>query len=247
MDERKLSELLRDAVADAPPPSFDQHDVARESARQVRRRNGLLTGSALALALLAGTTALGVALWTGARSAEQPTAADSDAASGNANAAPYELPNEEERGVPPTERQQSSPPESRKQGRTSDGEAGPSGPGSTSSGCEQADRELAAALAGELPAAAKLRSSDAVPLPTGCPSGSTGAAFNLPDGLLSVLLLGPDATAPAVAADLAAQATASTANGSTVVVTSAPAVPGQEPPYADELDRLAEAVAAAAR
>ncbi len=66
MDEKRLAELLKDAVADTPPPTFDHGDVTAESERQrVRHRNGVLAGSAFGVALLAGAAALGVALWTG--------------------------------------------------------------------------------------------------------------------------------------------------------------------------------------
>src|SRR5262245_54904866 len=108
MDENKLTELLRDAVADTPPPTFTHADVTRESDRQrLRRRNGLMTGSAFGVAVLAGATALGVALWTGeTSSSSQVTSAESDAAAGNGSAAPYELPNEDSKLAPQTERGQ---------------------------------------------------------------------------------------------------------------------------------------------
>ena len=105
MDEKRLAELLKDAVADTPPPTFTQSDVTRESERQrVRRRNGLLTGSAFGVAVLAGATALGVALWTGPGSPSNVTSAESVASGGNGNAAPYELPDEDNDAAAPTQR-----------------------------------------------------------------------------------------------------------------------------------------------
>ncbi|HEV2782006.1 MAG TPA: hypothetical protein VGX25_21665, partial [Actinophytocola sp.] len=145
MDERKLGELFRDAVPDAPPPSFDYDDVAAESGRQrVRRRNALLGGSALGIALLAGATVLGVALWKGA---EAPGTASTAGApfvggSGNAEVAPNEVPSEDARRSSPKAasgaQDNSFPPEVPKQGGPPSGNAGTQEPGSTSSGCGQA-------------------------------------------------------------------------------------------------------------
>ncbi|OLF09476.1 hypothetical protein BLA60_20180 [Actinophytocola xinjiangensis] len=238
MDEHKLSELLRDAVADVPPPTFDQGDVVRESARQrVRRRNGLLTGSALGVALLAGATALSVALWTGTDSSGQPNAASGDSAPGNGTTAPYELEEEKAADAPSAGGDTNSSPESRKQGRTSGEEAGPAGPGSTPSGCEQADRELAAALAGELPAAA-------LPAYYTCPSDVTNITYDLYGGRLTVMLL--DAGSLMASDDepgwTMRQAVAETADGRHVMIFSAARDPGT-PPFADELEDLAERVA----
>ena len=105
MDEKKLAELLKDAVAETPPPTFGASDVARESDRQrVRHRNGVLAGSAFGVALLAGATALGVALWTGSDAATDAANAESVASGSNGNAAPYELPDEDNKAAAPTER-----------------------------------------------------------------------------------------------------------------------------------------------
>ncbi|WP_143229803.1 hypothetical protein [Actinophytocola xanthii] len=83
-----------------------------------------------------------------------------------------------------------------------------------------------------------------MPLPSGCPPNASGAAFHVPGGTLSILLVRATEIQIPVAADRGRQATATTKDGWTVVVLSEPAVPGQEPPYADELGRLAGAVAA---
>lgn len=249
MDERRLAELLNDAVADVPPPSFGRDDISRESARQrARRRNGIITGSALGVALLAGTTALSVALWTGQDSAGQSNAANGDAASGNENAAPYELPDRDGSADEPTQRgglEEGSPPESRKQGRTSDGEAGPAGPGSTSSGCEQVDRELAAALAGELPSTANLSADDAVPVLVRCPPASAGAMFPVPGGTITVIVTtsGASVDDQATASARTERAAATAPDGRTVTVVSMSTSAATAPPYAGELDEWAGAVA----
>jgi hypothetical protein len=197
MDEKKLAELLKDAVADTPPPTFTRNDVTRESERQrVRRRNGLLTGSAFGVAVLAGATALAVALWTGQGSPSETFDAESVASSGNGNAAPDELPDEGGRADAPTERgEQDFPPRTPKQGGSSEGNGGPAGPTGTPSGCEQVDRELAAALAGELPAAAHSSPVDANVV---CPAGSRSFAVPVTDGdrtgRLTVVLAPPGTT-----------------------------------------------------
>jgi hypothetical protein len=244
MDEKKLAELLKDAVADSPPPTFTHSDVTRESDRQrTRRRNGLLAGSAFGVAVLAGAAALGVALWTGGSSPSQVTSAESDAARGNGSAAPYELPDED--GVPaaPTERgERDFPSEAPKQGGSPNGNGGPAGPTGTPSGCEQVDRELAAALAGELPATAGLTADDAVPLSV-CPVGARGATFYLPDGQLSILVLpagevyGLDSSAGSV------QTSSPTSTGEQVVVTSTPLSPGAGVPYESRLSSFAREIA----
>jgi hypothetical protein len=253
MDERKLAELLRDVVADAPPPTFDQNDVSRASERQrVRRRNGILTGSAFGVVLLASATALGVALWTGPHSAEQASAGDADAAGGNTNAAPYELPQEDSPGAPKAEREnvpQSAPSESRKQGRPSSGDAGSSDPGSTPSGCEKADRELAAALAGELPAAANATTSEAQSVELGCPQGSVGAMFRVVDngqpGSFSAVVVPANVTPPEwTNVPIGTQrAEANMADGRTVVVLSEPRLDGELAPFGDDVQQVANEIA----
>jgi hypothetical protein len=246
MDEKKLAELLKDAVADTPPPTFTQTDITRESERQrARRRNGLLAGSAFGVAVLAGATALGVALWTGQGSYSDTAAAGSSASTGNELAAPDELPNEDGKAAAPTESQRAEdfPPGSPKQGGTPDGNGGPAGPTGTPSGCEQVDRELAAALAGELPAAANVKAGDAVPVSLSCGSATTGAAFDLPDGRLNVLLVPASDMAFTATSSGSAQALAPTSDGRQVLVVSEPASQGDTVPYEADLSRFARDVA----
>jgi hypothetical protein len=252
MDERKLAELLRDAAADTPPPSFDENDVARESARLTRRRNGILKGSAFGVAILAGASALGVALWTGPYSAEQSNEANSAAADGNTSAAPYELPQEDSADAPKAEREnvpENAPSESRKQGRPSSGDAGSSGPGSTPSGCEKADRELAAALAGELPAAANLSPNQAQSVELVCPQGSRGAMFRVVDsgqsGSVSAVIVQPTAKAPTwTNVPVGTQRGSATMDdGSTVYVLSEPRMDGEIAPFGDDVQQAAAGIA----
>jgi len=247
MDEKKLAELMKDVVADTPPPTFTHADVTRESDRQrARRRNGLLTGSAFGVAVLAGAAALGVALWTGQGTPSQITSAESDAAAGNGSASPYELPDEGGNAAAPTERgeQRDFPPETPKQGGSSDGNGRPAGPTGTPSGCEQVDRELAAALAGELPAAANIKVDDAVPLST-CVDGAVGGAeFSLPDGQISVYRVPSNTAVTLDSADSGAvQASSPTSDGGRVVVLSVPIAVGEPVPYQTDLPRFARSIA----
>ena len=253
MDERKLAELLRDVVADTPPPTFDEGDISRESERQrIRRRNGILTSSAFGVVLLASVTALGMALWTGPHSAEQTNAGEAAAASGNANAAPYELPQEDSAGAPKAEREdvpKNAPSESRKQGRPSSGDAGSSDPGSTPSGCEKADRELAAALAGELPAAANVSTADALSVELVCPQGSVGAMYRVVDsgqsGSVSAVVMPADATPPEWSnVPIGTQrGQANMADGRMVVVLSEPRMDGELAPFGNDVQQVANEVA----
>ena len=246
MDEKRLAELLRDAVADTPPPTFTHADVTSESERQrVRHRNGVLAGSAFGVAALAGATALGVALWIGPGASLNATSAESDAAGGNGTAAPYELPDEDNKAAAPTERggQEGFPSEAPKQGGTSDGNGGPAGPASTPSGCEQVSRELAAALAGELPDTAHIKVDDARPVSLPCPSGSMGAAFDLPDGGSISVVLTPGTSMDQSAASSAAKAAVPTNTGAEVVVVSEPGSSDESVPYESDLTRFARNIA----
>lgn len=246
MDEDRLAELLKDAVADTPPPTFTHADVTKESARQrVRRRNGLLAGSAFGVAVLAGATALGVALWTGQGWPSEVTSAGSADSAGNGNAAPYELPDEDSGAAEQTERggEQVFPPETRKQGRTPEGNGGSSDSASTPSGCEQVDRELAAALAGELPDTASVKVEDAVPADWSCPTSGSGAEFTVSGGVISVLLLPANELTAFDAGEGFAQAQASTSDGRYVLVISSPSGSGGSAPFASDLTRIATEIA----
>ena len=62
MDEDKLADLFRAVVADPPPASFDERDVAAQAGRVTARRRSMLIGAGgLAVVVLA----VGVLLGTG--------------------------------------------------------------------------------------------------------------------------------------------------------------------------------------
>ena len=245
MDEKRLAELLKDAVTDTPPPTFTHSDVTRASERQrVRHRNGVLAGSAFGVAALAGATALGVALWIGPGSTEATTSADSGAAAGNGNAAPYELPDEDNKAAAPTERGGTDfPSEAPKQGGSPDGNGGPAGPTGTPSGCEQVDRELAAALAGELPVSANVKLSDALPVWLNCASTTQGAMFDVPGGRISVYLVPVGELTADQSGTVGVQRDALTSDGRTVLVVSVPSESGGSVPYESDLAGFARDIA----
>ncbi|MBM7770786.1 hypothetical protein JOD54_000990 [Actinokineospora baliensis] len=233
MDERKISEVFNAAVGDVPPPSFERGDVLARSARLTRKRNGLIAGSALGLAVLVGGIATGVALWsgpTGESGNDSAAPAPATVAGGNTNRPLNEVPGDSPRSL-----ESNSPLSPPKQGGATDGDAGPRASG-TPGGCGAADRELAAALAGELPSA--VSTSDAKPSPLGCPAGGRSAAFEIADGprkgLVSIMLTpsGVDQMlAPPWADRSGAQgAVIKTASGATLVLSVEPAAGSAAPP-----------------
>jgi hypothetical protein len=245
VDEKRLAELFNDAVRDTPPASFDAAEVRQASHRAtIKRRNSIVAGSALALVLLAGGAVTTVAL---SGEMANPTAASAPAlggapvpnngtmdAEGNAQKPAAPAPQE---GSSTQLDSRSGPP---MQGGTSTGNAG--GAGSTLSGCK-ADRELAAALAGELPAAA---SHTEIAVPFGCPPGASGGALAVTDGArqgtISIILV-PAGVEPGIApmggnVEGFVPTQAPAASGASIYIVSQPA-PGSEAPLADEVPRYA--------
>jgi hypothetical protein len=102
------------------------------------------------------------------------------------------------------------------------------------------DRELAAALAGELPAAAHVKVVDAVPVQLTCPPGSAGASYELPEGRLTFVMTQPGVTLPTwQLRDGSVQAQSTASRGQIVAVVSEPFDPGGQPPFADDVARFA--------
>ncbi|HVK23498.1 MAG TPA: hypothetical protein VM677_19270 [Actinokineospora sp.] len=132
-----------------------------------------------------------------------------------------------------------------------DGQAGVT-TGGTPGGCGSADRELAAALAGELPSATS--AADVVNSPLSCPTGSRSAAFGVQDGprrgFMSIMLV-PAKTAMMQQppwADRPSGTTGSviaTKSGKTLVVAIEPLTGSAEPPVdSTQADKIAEKLAA---
>lgn len=218
LDEQGLEALFREAPGAPPPPTFSLDDVTRASARATaRRRTTLLATAACLVALLCAAGIAGVSYLRSTGTPAQPAAA------------PVRLP-------------EASPVPTPLQGSGGNGKDGPRAEGT--SGCEKVDRELATALAGELPA-----TGTAGPEPGyACPTGTRSAGFHVTQGdgrgLVSVTLFpaGTKVSFPALVRG-AVPAQQRTASGATMVVVSVPDV-GSAAPLGGELPRIANALSA---
>jgi hypothetical protein len=240
VDESELQTLFRSAPGDPPPPRFTAGDVTAASARAtVRRRTALSAAAACVVLVLTG---FGVATVLRGGGEQQNASApgvhtNSElSAKGQPGAAPGRPPN----AATP---QQGFPSTSPKQGGEGSGENGPRA--ESTSGCDKVDRELATALAGELPVTV-------LPQPSPgrvCTADSRAAGFEVRDGarsgLVSVTVLAPGVTMsfppqPAGAVDLPQRSK----SGGTVWVFSTPDTGTTEAPFASQLPRIAADLAA---
>lgn len=216
LDEHDLETLFRDAPGAPPPPSFSLDDITKASARATaRRRRTLLASAACLIAVLCAAGIAGVSYFRSTGTSEQPAAA------------PARLP-------------QTSPVPTPLQGSGGNGKDGPRAEGT--SGCEKVDRELATALAGELPA-----TGTAGPEPGyTCPTGTRSAGFHVTqgdrNGVISVTVFpdGVKVSLPSLTHG-AVPAQQRTASGGTLVVLSVPD-DGSTAPLGDELPHLANAL-----
>lgn len=228
MDEGELRQLFREAPGEAPEPTFTANDVVTASRRATARRRAAVTGVAAAVVLVAGVGGtLGVLLGEGSGDrvgAPAPALAPEQGQPGDGRAHPRTA--EGFPGVSP------------KQGGEATGEDGPRA--DSTSGCEEADRELAIALAGELPVGAARQAS---PSPV-CPAGSRAAAYRVEAGTVSVVLV-PPGVAPQLPRQSEGTVVAERGSraGGTVLLVSNPAPESKVAPFAGELERVAEALA----
>ncbi|MBP2475774.1 hypothetical protein JOF53_004646 [Crossiella equi] len=247
MDEHKLADAFRDAVREVPPPSFGEQDVVQASHRaSARQRRLVLSGSAFGVVLLAGGTLAVSTLFGPSSDPQIASGASTTAQEGTVlggEATPFSDQQDEPRSPqgsgsakPPI------PPSTSKQGEVPGG-GGPSTAGTE--GCGLADRDLAAALAAEIPAA---RTLTAEQVPAGyCTSGARGAAVSTPEGKLMVVLA-PSAGAPldrdvhTFEQDGLRGVTMNTPKGAPLTVYSLAAKPGKAGPFGDDLARLVKAL-----
>lgn len=223
MDERTVANLLRDAADDVPQATFDEDDIASRSRALNRKRHRIVAGSALAgVIVVCGGVAAGLGL--GHTGGAQPMSvaggtpsAQAPARTPGGKASVLELP------VGPS-----------LQGDGSTGKVG------SQPGCRQADGELAAALAAELPSAASPQ-----PPAFQCPAGSRFAGYATSNGVLSVLVI-PGAqprTNPLTSLPRGATSvTVPTAHGGTLYLVSEP-FNGATATPADQLHPLAQRLA----
>ncbi|WP_199429347.1 hypothetical protein [Qaidamihabitans albus] len=235
MDEHELETLFRQAPGEPPPPTFTERDVAAASRRATMRRRSVTAAvSACVVLLLGGVSVVGLGQRanTGGDSGAASAPAYGDA---EAEAGEQEQPGGSAGRLPNA---QGFPDGSPKQGGEASGENGPRA--GRTSGCEKVDRELAIALAGELPVTA---GADAVPGLV-CPEPSRSAAYAVDGGLVSAVLV-----PSGVASQLPEQpegtviAEERTAAGATVVVLSTPAPDKATAPLAGGLQGIATALA----
>ncbi|MFC4005507.1 hypothetical protein [Prauserella oleivorans] len=222
MDERDLKELFRAAPGDPPPAAFDVGDVTAASRRATARRRALVAGVAAAVVVLGGGAA-GVGVLLGDDGGgDSVTAArkDESTSAGQPRGSEGRLPNA-----------QNFPEAEPKQGGSVDGES--------THGCDKVDRELATALAGELPAPA----ADASPGEV-CPAHARSVAFRM-DGAIVTAVLAP----PGTALELPRQPEGSriverrTASGGTLVLVRTPVTGSVTMAHPADLDRIASVLA----
>ncbi|MFT7835076.1 hypothetical protein Q5530_02865 [Saccharothrix sp. BKS2] len=245
MDEQQLAELFRDAARDAPPASFDVTGVRSASARATaRRRSALALGSSLVVVLALG----GVVVNTASPESSSDTAAVGSAEGASSpnvstfgvpELAPDEASPDRNGGLPP----KSIPEDPPTQGGELSGSADRSTVGSAPKGCEEVDRELAVALADELPVA---RGLTPAPAAASCPPGARGASYLLRDGAVtgtvSVVLTPPGELPPSFDENTLSE-TASASGGGELHVLSRPAEGSAVVPFATQLPGLAQQLA----
>jgi hypothetical protein len=248
VDEQKLGELFRDAARDAPPPSFDVDAVRSASARATsRRRSAVAAGSALALVLVFGGLVLGADLvrntsgdLTAAGSAQDASSPNvTPFSAGEPEMLPKDASADRSGGNPP----ESIPDDPSTQGDEPSGTAGRTLAGSAQRGCVEVDRELAVALADELSVA---NAEQASPAAADCPADARGAGFLVRDGAVygtvSAVIAPADSAALVPAGSR--HASARTSDGRELYLLSRPEEGSTEGPFADDLPKLAERLAA---
>ncbi|MFD5242890.1 hypothetical protein ACFWIW_00015 [Amycolatopsis sp. NPDC058340] len=231
MDENDLKALFRDAPGEAPSPTFDTADVVRASKRATaRRRNGIAVACSAVVLVLAGVGMFGV---LGGTDFELGTAAKSDQEAvsagqpGAASARPQDGESSNFSNPPP------------QQGGGGSEKTGPLVAEGTY-GCDQVDRELATALAGELPVPVDVAKSTPGDI---CTTGARSAGFQVPGGTVSAAVYPAGSSVPAMPTG-AAEARRTTAKGSLVVVVSLGDGSGRPALPESDVDRLVGVLAA---
>jgi len=236
MDERELTRLFQDAADDAPPAGFDVKDVTAASRRATaRHRMRVAAAAAIAAVVLGGA---------GFVAATSPfTGGDGDTMAGAAG--------EAAQPVPPDMRLENGDPRRPPVALSMQGDGAARAQAGTAAGitgterCVAVDRRLATALAGELPVVP----DDPQPVPGRlCAADGRNAAYRVTDGDASGLVMvaylpgRPEATV--TLAGRATVATSRTSSGGVVVVASVPDGGSPTAPFAGQMQRIADAIAA---
>jgi len=247
VDEDRLAQLLRDAVPEPPPATFDADDVLRTSRKLTARRQSLVRATSmaaivlLAAGLLTGLGVVGLGWFGHTGSSNEAGSSAGTAASQRGGFQPKSGGRAGPNAVRPD-----VPTASPMQGGGADGNVGPTAD-NTPGGCGSTDGELAVALAGELP-------SVGVPKPTpvrvpavDCPADATsGVAYSVQDNGAAgvvVAVLRPRADTQALAVPGVAQATVATGRGRSLTVLSQPVPAGGTIPLADKVTAIATSLA----
>jgi hypothetical protein len=238
MDDRELETMFADAPGELPPATFSASQVIAASKRaQARRRSAIAVTCSFVVVVLGG---FGVFVTVSNPNGPGPTAASSagDAqVSAQSGVAGQPFGTQER---PPSAGDKSFPPQSPMQGGDETGKDGPRA--ESASGCDKVDRELATALAGELPVTVSVDGASPSHL---CPTGSRSAGFPVSGGFVSITL-----APPGMALTLAQQppgtkiAEQPAAGGGTIWLLSIPQGGATVAPFAEDIDRVAQAVAA---
>jgi hypothetical protein len=235
-DESDLRTLFANAPGDPPPPAFDAGDVVAASRRvTARRRRVIAAACACVVLVLGGVGIIGSALTASPQSGTMMAKGSGGAERTNdltAEGQPGDGPERHSGTTAP-----GFPTPSPQQGGAENGRNGPRA--DSTFGCDKVDRELATALAGELPVTVA-----AAPVPGHvCSTGIRSAGFPLSGGTVSVAVVPAGARAPATPPGVA-RAERPAASGGIVLVISTPEGPGAAPPFAADLGRIAAALAA---
>jgi hypothetical protein len=237
MDDRELETLFTAAPGDPPPATFTANQVVAASKRaQAKRRSTIMAACGALIVVFGG---FGVfAAFTSPGSGTPNTASSAGDAQVSAQSGvagqPLGIPER-----PPTGDKQGFPPQSPMQGGD---EAGKDGPRvESASGCDKVDRELATALAGELPGTVSVDGASPSHL---CPTGSRSAGFRVDGGFVSITLA-PSGMALTLADVIpGTKIVEQTAvSGGTIWLLSIPDSGSAPPPFADDVDRIARTVA----
>lgn len=241
MDDRELERMFQGAAGEPPEPTFGPADIAKASRRAtVKRRNAITVACGCAVVLVAGIGVTGVVLNSGDSSGDASVAAaNSPRKSAGAELATPDGQPEDGPARPPNAATPKDFPASPKQGGEASGE---NGPRAGTSGCDKVDRELATALAGELPVTV---SGEAMPGRL-CPTDSKSAGFPVRAGDragdFSVAVVEPGSvTVPDI--DGAVSEQVPTARGRMIVVLSVPAADSPGAPLVGDVQRIAASLA----
>lgn len=234
MDENELKALFRDAPGEAPLPTFDTADVVRASKRATaRRRNGIAGACSALVLVLAGVGMFGMlgrvdeGSLTAASNSEPEAASQGQPGAGSAR--PLDSGESSNFSDPPPQQGGSGPEKTGQM--TAEG----------TFGCDQVDRELATALAGELPVPVDI--AQATPGDV-CTTGARSAGFQVPGGTVAAAVFPAGSAVPPLPAG-AAIVQRTTAKGSLVVVVSlGDGTTGRPAFSASDLDRFVGVLAA---